>query len=107
MRAQGWKGGIVSKRGATHRGPKPKNRIPANMRGNRNRHLDVGTKELVDFSLDKLEHMVRVCRNKVAYKNYADVTAKRLSILEKRGCDLSVYECPICGKWHLTSHPWR
>ena len=23
----------------------------------------------------------------------------------KRG--LQIYECPYCGGWHLTSHPWE
>jgi tRNA(Ile2) C34 agmatinyltransferase TiaS len=40
-----------------------------------------------------------MCIGKVAHRT------EREARLAKRGTRLRVYECPVCGRWHLTSKP--
>lgn len=51
------------------------------------------------------EQMWRSCLRKKFYrsKQIAEQTVKRIK--EERGVMLYVYECPICGYYHLTKKP--
>ena len=44
------------------------------------------------------------CGRKIRYES----RAKALRYIERHYAEvpLSVYKCPYCGGWHLTSHPW-
>lgn len=46
------------------------------------------------------------CSEKKAYSKRDAQTARNAQ--ERRtATPLSIYECPECGRWHLTSHPKR
>ena len=100
----------MSSRGATWKGrysPRHDQKIRSR-KGQRHRKVedrrDRG--KMVDFPFEKLEYYVRRCREKVAHKSYGAAMAAKIADDEKFGVEHSVYECPICGKWHLTTHPW-
>lgn len=98
----------MSKRGATHRGryrPRLDQRIRTR-RGQRNRRYDPRDGQLADFPLERLQHMVSVCRQKKAHATMGAAHYAKLRAEEDLGCEFYIYECPICGKWHLTTHPW-
>ena len=101
----------MSSRGATWRGRHERTmRQKVRSRdGQRNRRLSDKGREgtLADFPAERLEHMVRKCRAKVPHKSKgAAWQAKLAADAEHPGTESFIYECPICGKWHLTTHPW-
>jgi len=101
----------MSKRGATWKGkynPRFDQKIRSR-RNQRNRKIDdkLSGGQLADFPKRKLEHLVACCKKKVAHKSYGAAMAAKLASDEEYGVENFVYECPICGKWHLTTHPWE
>lgn len=67
--------------------------------------LDLG---LVDMSYDELQYHVRQCRKKKAHPSYGGAyKAKQVSEERNPGVVFEIYRCPICGKFHLTTHPWK
>ncbi len=44
-------------------------------------------------------------KNRYATRREAEENLAWCESQGKRG--LSLYECPYCGGWHLTSHPWE
>ena len=98
----------MSKRGATHRGPyRPRfDQVIRSRRGQRNRRHDPRTGELADFPADRLKAMVAKCRSKRAHPSYGAAYQAKRCAERDLGKDFHIYECPICGKWHLTTHPW-
>lgn len=49
----------------------------------------------------------KACESKNRYAT-RDEAQENLAWCESRGTrGLQVYECPYCGGWHLTSHPWE
>ena len=98
----------MSKRGATHRGGyfSKKHHIAKSRKGQRNRRKDDKTDgRLADVPSWLVAKMVRTCRSKVAYKSQGSAYAAKVACENRHGGDYSIYECPICGKWHLTTHP--
>lgn len=75
-------------------------------KGQRDRRKDKWDGKLADFPMEKLRFMVGQCRQKRAYATYAEVLAAKKRCQAKFGKEMYWYECPICGKFHLTSHPW-
>ena len=101
----------MSKRGATWRG-RHYRRFDQKIRsrkGQRNRHYSdrMSDGELVDFPPELLAHHVRKCRSKVAHATLGAAHKAKVECEREHGCEFYVYECPICGKWHLTTHPWE
>ena len=48
----------------------------------------------------------KACDSKNRYATRAEAQ-ENLAWCERRGKrGLHIYECPYCGGWHLTSHPW-
>ena len=74
--------------------------------GQRNRKRDDSPGELADFPSGKLQFMVCQCRQKVEYLSYDDALEAKKRLEVKFAVEYSPYECPLCGKWHLTTHPW-
>lgn len=98
----------MSKRGATHRGryrPRVDQRARSR-RGQRNRKLDRFDGQLSTFPLERLRHMVEICRSKKAHPTYGAAHYAKERAEADLGMEFHIYECPICGKWHLTTHPW-
>lgn len=48
------------------------------------------------------EKMWRSCLRKKAYHSKQIAEKVTVDILKERGVTLYVYECPLCGKYHLT-----
>ena len=49
----------------------------------------------------------KACESKNRYATLAEAQ-ENLAWCEHRGKrGLQIYECPYCGGWHLTSHPWE
>lgn len=48
------------------------------------------------------EKMWRSCLRKKAYRSKRIAEKVAADIKQERGVTLYVYECPLCGKWHLT-----
>jgi len=49
---------------------------------------------------------VKACESKNRYASRAEAQ-ENLAWCEARGTrGLSIYRCPYCKGWHLTSHPW-
>lgn len=99
----------MSGRGATHRGRyRPRlDQIARSRAGQRNRRKDRWDGKLCDVSLDRLQDMVRKCRAKTPHATKGAAWQAKLAAEREFGVPTSIYECPICGKWHLTTHPWR
>lgn len=99
----------MSKRGATHKGPRFRKYPPPprNMRGQRNRKYDDVDTGLVDFPAEKLAKMVENCRRKASHKTYAHALAAKRESERTYGKEFHIFECPLCGKFHLTTHPWK
>ena len=98
----------MSGRGATHRG-KHVQRFDQKMRsrkGQRNRRRDKWDGQLSSFPSARLRHMVDKCRSKVAHDSYGAAWAAKTASERDFGKEFFVYECPICGKWHLTTTQW-
>lgn len=49
----------------------------------------------------------KACASKNRYATRADALDARAACAEHGRSGLSVYKCPYCGGWHLTSHPWH
>lgn len=49
------------------------------------------------------KEMLRMCGNKKAFFNTHTAARAATMILQKGGPLMRWYECPFCGKWHLTS----
>ena len=100
----------MSSRGATWRGrhmQRRDQRLRAKeRRGQRNRRADRPQKGLFDYPEALFKRAVGNCRSKVAYRRYADAARAKRENEGKFGKRFYIYECPICGKWHLTTHPW-
>lgn len=98
----------MSSRGATWRGRHEQryDQKIRSRRGQRNRKMEQRTSELVDFPAEKLQAMVRTCRSKIAHASLGAAYAAKRASERDFGKRFYVYECPICGKWHLTTHPW-
>ncbi len=55
----------------------------------------------------KAAQRYKACESKNRYATRADAQ-ENLAWCESQGKrGLQIYECPYCGGWHLTSHPWR
>lgn len=51
--------------------------------------------------------LAKACTSKNRYATHADAE-EALAWCEQRGQrGLSIYRCPYCHGWHLTSHPWK
>ena len=49
----------------------------------------------------------KACESKNRYATRAEAQ-ENLAWCEHQGRHgLQIYECPYCGGWHLTSHPWE
>lgn len=49
----------------------------------------------------------KACESKNRYDTLAEAQ-ENLAWCQKQGKrGLQIYECPYCGGWHLTSHPWE
>ena len=59
--------------------------------------------------LDRQRERARVersCTSKRRYATYADAQDALAACAEHGRRGLSIYKCPHCNGWHLTSHPW-
>lgn len=54
-----------------------------------------------------LEYHKGKCDGKVAYGTVKEADAAKRRYDKMFDESSTVYECPICGKWHLTTHPWE
>lgn len=99
----------MSRRGATHKGPwrRKHPERPRNMRGQRNRKYDDTDTSLVDFPAERLAQMVRRCRAKAAHKTYENALVAKRECEQAYGKEFHIYECPLCGRYHLTTNPWK
>lgn len=101
----------MSRRGATHRGkynPTFERKIRSK-KGQRNRRMDdfvASQLEVGGMSYEELQHHVEKCRSKVAHKTRGAAHQAKISAEERFGTEFKVYSCPICGHFHITSHPW-
>jgi len=97
----------MSKRGATHKGPYGKHhkRMGKWPAGQRNRKRDRDDGKLADVPLWLVQKMARTCRSKVAHATYGAAYAAKRASEKEFGKEFSIYECPICGKYHLTTNP--
>ena len=102
----------MSSRGATWRKPHYQTmRQKVNSRKNqRNRRMDDAVARSLPvggMSYGELRHHVEKCRQKIAHKSAGAAYQAKVSADEEYGVEHFVYECPICGKFHLTTHPWN
>ena len=96
----------MSKRGATHKGPyRRKSKRPPGKQ--RNRKMDKVPDGLYTMPTERFEAIVKSCKGKVPHATYGAAYAAKVASEGEYGCEFSIYECPICGKWHLTTHPRR
>ena len=70
-----------------------------------NRKLNADAHEAyVDF--DYQEFYLNSCRKKAAHATYKAAAIAKSKSEEKYNKKLEIYQCPICGKFHLTSKGW-
>lgn len=101
----------MSSKGATHKG---KHHQTFSQKHNshkhqRNRLMDdkyAAQVEVGGMTYEELQHHVRKCRSKVAHKSKGAAWQAKLSAEKKYGVEFQVYCCDICGRFHITSHPW-
>lgn len=63
---------------------------------------------LEDLAARTEEHRrMKACGSKARYATRAEAEAVALECAEHGRGGLATYQCPYCGGWHLTSHPWR
>lgn len=78
-------------------------------RKQRNRHMDdLMARQLGvgGMSYEELQHHVRKCKSKCPHKSAGAAYRAKLQAERDYGVEHFVYECPICGKFHTTTHPW-
>lgn len=102
----------MSSRGATWRGKHHQTvaRKYKTRKGQRNRLFDDAVQSRIgvgSMSYDEFRYHVDMCRSKVAHKSWGAAHQAKMASEEEYGKEMFEYECPICGKWHLTSHPWE
>ena len=102
----------MSSRGATWRTPhRQTKKQKVNSRKNqRNRKMDdamARTLEVGGMTYEELQHHVAKCKSKVAHKSAGAAYQAKLDAEAKFGKEYHVYECNICGHFHLTTHPWN
>ena len=56
-----------------------------------------------DLSVYGHEHRAEQCRGKVPYQTRREAKAAKRRLKERHGRDYSVYRCPYCCRWHLTT----
>ena len=49
----------------------------------------------------------KACESKNRYASRAEAEENLVWCEHQGKRGLSIYECPYCGGWHLTSHPWE
>ena len=49
----------------------------------------------------------RACESKNRYTTKGEALSAAADCAEHGTAGLSVYRCPHCNGWHLTSHPWN
>ena len=49
----------------------------------------------------------RICRKKISYKTVKEAAIAKAHFFLCNKTMLDIYECPICGKFHLTTHKTR
>lgn len=62
---------------------------------------------LVGMGANELRHHSRRCRDKQVYESEKLALEAASECGEKFGCDFYCYQCPWCGRFHLTTHPWK
>lgn len=67
---------------------------------------DAGELDNGNFDRRWLDYQVSRCRGKVAHKDKKSAWAACRGHEKEFGVKAYPYECPICGKWHVTTHPW-
>ena len=102
----------MSKRGATWRKPhwQTKKQKVNSHKNQRNRKMDDAMAKMIPvggMSYDELKYHVGKCRSKVAHKSRGAAYRAKLQAEEEYGVRQYIYECQICGKFHLTTHPWE
>ena len=101
----------MSSRGATWRGAyHPRyDQLRRSRKGQRNRRMSDKAMggQLADMPFEKFRYYVERCKGKASHKSYGAAYQAKLRDEEKYGVEQHIYECPICGKWHLTTHPWE
>lgn len=95
----------MSRRGSTHRHRHSWHRKPGPPPGQRNRKRDKWDGQLADFPSWLLFKMRRTCERKVSYSTWSDAQSARKRNEREFGKSFYAYECPLCGRWHLTTHP--
>ena len=103
---------VMSRPGATWRKPHwqtTKQRVNSH-KNQRNRKMDDRMATMLPvggMGYDELKHHVAKCRSKVSHKSRGAAYRAKLQAEEEHGVRQYIYECPICGKFHLTTHPWE
>lgn len=59
-----------------------------------------------DRAAAEAERRRRACESKQRYRSAQEAQATAAACAEHGQTGLSIYRCPYCGGWHLTSHPW-
>ena len=49
------------------------------------------------------DHYAQTCEGKAGFETAWQAKYDADAVYERRGVVLGWYECPYCGKWHLTS----
>lgn len=62
---------------------------------------------LAGLDLSQVKYHAGRCRNKVDYGSEEEAVMAVKENEAKYGCEFEAYRCPFCGRWHLTTHPWR
>lgn len=52
-------------------------------------------------------HHVAKCARKKDYSTRARARRAARVLSRRTGRRFRAYECRICGRWHVTSHPWK
>ena len=86
--------------------PSKKDRVKSRS-GQRNRRRDQKPKQLYSMDSHRFEGFVKACQSKVPHKSRGAAYQAKLDSEAKYGGEFHIYECPICGKWHLTTHQWE
>jgi hypothetical protein len=50
-------------------------------------------------------HDVLICKRKARYRTRADASTQAALRTLASGVHVTSYECPVCGRWHLTHRP--
>lgn len=60
----------------------------------------------VSMTSEQCRYHVSRCREKSDYDSQEEAYRGARWTMENHGVRVFPYECPFCGKWHLTKNPW-